>query len=85
MRATTLAEAIMLQSMEDLWDARHKAESLDFFSGHRFHACADMAEMGTEEKLKLLNLVKTISRQQNRSMLKEASARSARGQRVATF
>lgn len=54
----SLAEAVILQSMEDLWDLRHRPESLKFFSGQEFRACARIAGMSTDDKLKLLNIVK---------------------------
>lgn len=55
-----LAEAIILQSIEDLYDVRHRAGSVDFFSGESFHTCARMAGLGTGEKLKVLNLVREV-------------------------
>ncbi len=55
-----LAESIIIQSLEDLWDAQHRAESLKFFSSHNFRTCAKAAGMGLEEKLKLLTFVKKI-------------------------
>lgn len=55
-----LAEAIILQSMEDLWDAGHRAESMKFFFGEEFHMCAHMAGLSSGDKLKVLNLVRGI-------------------------
>lgn len=55
----SLAEAIILQSMEDLWDPQHRQQSLDFFSGEGFEICAGMAgltEGECQEIFKLLNL-----------------------------
>ena len=49
-----LAEAIILQSLEDLWDERHRNESLKFFNGRGFRMCSGIAGMGQAEK-KALN------------------------------
>jgi|Deesub1362A_J573_1020465.scaffolds.fasta_scaffold00027_23 hypothetical protein len=57
----TLFEAIILQSIEDLWDARHREESIEFLTGQGFHFCAKMAGMGTEERLKLMKFVKDVT------------------------
>ena len=55
-----LAEAIILQSIEDLYDGRHRTGSVDFFTGESFHTCARMAGLSTGEKLKVLNLVREV-------------------------
>lgn len=55
-----LAEGIILQSMEDLWDKQHKEDCIIFFKGKGFRDCAEMAGMSTLEQLRLLNLVKNI-------------------------
>ena len=60
MGAKKLAEAIILQSIEDLYDVRHRTGSVDFFTGESFHTCARMAGLGTGEKLKVLNLVREV-------------------------
>lgn len=55
----SLAEAIILQSMEDLWEPSHRQHSLDFFSGEGFEICSGMAgltESECQEIFKLLNL-----------------------------
>lgn len=62
MKARALAEAVILQSMEDLWDARHREASLSFFSSQDFRVCATIAGMATDDKIRLLNFVKKISK-----------------------
>jgi hypothetical protein len=58
-----LAESVILQSLEDLWDERYRAESIDFFTGREFHLFARMAGMDTEEKIRLLRMVKKANGQ----------------------
>jgi hypothetical protein len=61
MGVKSLAESIILQSMEDLSDASHRAESLAFFCGEGFRICAQMAGMNAEAQVKILELVRNIS------------------------
>jgi hypothetical protein len=56
-----LAEAIILQSIEDLWDARHRSESMSFFSGRGFSVLSKMACLSTDDQLRILNIVKEAS------------------------
>jgi len=56
-----LAEAMILQQMEDLWDPDYRLQSMEFISGRDFHLLMEMAEMGYEEKLNLMKLLKKIS------------------------
>lgn len=53
----TLAEAIILQSIEDLWDEGHKDDSLSFFRGEGFNMCAKMAGIRPDDRLRLLRLI----------------------------
>lgn len=53
-----LAEAIILQSMEDLWSPIRKKESIDFFKGEGFRLAAEMAEMSAVDKLRLLLILR---------------------------
>ncbi len=55
-----LAEGIILQSIDDLWDKHHKEDCIAFFKGKGFRDCAEMAGMATADQIKLLNLVKSI-------------------------
>lgn len=52
-----LAEAIILQSIEDLWMPTHRQESLAFFKGEAFNICAEIAGMSVLKKGKLLRLL----------------------------
>ncbi|MEW6118290.1 MAG: hypothetical protein AB1553_15555 [Nitrospirota bacterium] len=52
-----LAEAILLQSIADLWDPSLKEESIGFFTDGRFAACAEAAGMSYPQQLKLLGIV----------------------------
>jgi hypothetical protein len=52
-----LAEAIILQSIEDLWNRQQKKDCVAFFEGAGFHLCAEMSNMNTFHKKKLLKLI----------------------------
>ena len=75
-----LAEGIILQSMEDLWDKHHKEECIVFFKGKGFRDCAEMAGMTTSDQIRLLNLVKNvIENQREKRKLKFKSSRPIMG------
>ncbi len=52
-----LAEAIILQSMEDIWVHAYKNESRDFFSGKGFKICSEIAGLDAIKQFKVLNLL----------------------------
>lgn len=52
-----LAEAIILQSIEDLWDEKRRRECITFLRGEGFSVCADLAGIGVSDRLKLLRLI----------------------------
>lgn len=52
----SLAEAIILQSMEDLWDEKERADAVRFFDGDGFSACSEIAGMNFFEQLRLYNM-----------------------------
>ena len=58
MRLKNLAEAIIAQSMEDLWSPIHKRESIDFFMGESFRLTSQMAGMTAVDRLRLLLLLR---------------------------
>lgn len=58
MTLKTLAESIILQSVEDIGNPLHRAECLEFFQGNRFKECARIAGMTEKEKCRLLLIVK---------------------------
>ncbi|MDA8169114.1 MAG: hypothetical protein M0Z59_05370, partial [Nitrospiraceae bacterium] len=51
-----LAEAIILQSLEDLWDSGHRDESLEFFHGEGFGTYADLAGLGPAERAEIMKM-----------------------------
>jgi hypothetical protein len=53
-----LAEGIIVQSMEDLWDDNLREDCIAFFRGEEFRMCAELADMNLAEQLKLLDMVK---------------------------
>lgn len=55
--AKSLAEAIILQSMEDFWSNAYRQESIEFFKGEGFKICAEIAGMGHEEQSKVLEML----------------------------
>ncbi len=55
-----LAEGIILQSIEDLWNESYRGECIAFFTGREFGICAEMAGMDLQDQLKVLNLVKSV-------------------------
>jgi hypothetical protein len=57
MKAKHLAEAIIMQSIEDLWNEDHRAECIDFFTGQDFRTCASIAGIDTAGQIQILNLV----------------------------
>ncbi|TAL22276.1 MAG: hypothetical protein EPN94_11395 [Nitrospirae bacterium] len=64
MSAKTLAEAIMLQTMEDLWDKNERADAVRFFDGEGFGVCAKIAGLNFFEQLRLYNMAnKMIARE----------------------
>lgn len=56
-----LAEAIILQSIEDLWSKTHRKESLEFFTGEGFRQCADMAGMSVVERLRIMRMLRKVN------------------------
>ena len=53
-----LAEAIILQAIEDLWSPQHRGESIEFFLGEGFAKCAELAGMGIYDRLRLIRHLK---------------------------
>jgi len=60
-----LAEGIILQSMEDLWDLKLRKDSIGFFEGKGFTVCAEIAGMNLYDQVRLFNLVHGIIKRQN--------------------
>ncbi len=55
-----LAEGIILQSIEDLWDTGERRTSEHFFDSDGVSLCAEMAGMSLYDEVKLFNLVQDI-------------------------
>jgi hypothetical protein len=53
-----LAEAVILQSIEDLWSEDHREGCIKFFSGEDFRSCAQLAGMDISDQIKILGLLK---------------------------
>ncbi len=52
-----LAEAVILQSLEDLWSPSYSKESKEFFGGDGFEICAEIAGLNSEKKFRILFLL----------------------------
>jgi hypothetical protein len=61
MRLKALAEAVILQSIEDLWSNTNRRESIEFFEGEGFRHCADLAGMKVVERLKLVRMLRKLN------------------------
>jgi hypothetical protein len=55
-----LAEGIIMQSIEDLWNENLRDECISFFRGQEFGICAQAAGMSLDDQVKLLDMVKDI-------------------------
>jgi len=56
-----LAEAIILQSIEDLWDEGQRKDCLRFFRGNAFTICAEIAGLSVSAQGRLLGLIEINS------------------------
>jgi hypothetical protein len=56
----SLAEGIVVQSMEDLWDESLREDCILFFRSEEFRICAELAGIGLPEQVKLLDMVKEV-------------------------
>jgi hypothetical protein len=59
-RVRALAEAMILQSIEDLWSKTNRKKSVEFFTGEGFGLCADMAGMKVVDRLRLFRLLRKL-------------------------
>jgi hypothetical protein len=57
MNVKHLAEAVILQSIEDLWNEDRREECIRFFSGEDFRTCAGIAGMDISDQIKILSLL----------------------------
>jgi len=58
LRLKNLSEAIIVQSVEDLWSPTHKKDSTDFFMGEGFRLASEMAGMSAVDRLRLLLMLR---------------------------
>ena len=77
-RMKALADAILLQSIEDLWTDVERANCIDFFSGEGFRICSEMAGMSSDDKVKILNMVRDIIDQNSIREKKGEGSRAGR-------
>ncbi len=56
-RVKALAEAVILQAVEDLWSDTQRQRSREFFTGGAFGLFADIADMGAIERVRLLKMI----------------------------
>ena len=54
MGTRSLAEAIILQSLEDMWYPAYRKDSKKFFEGDGFKICSDIAGLIPSNKVKFL-------------------------------
>lgn len=66
MKVNHLAEAIILQSMEDLWDENLREDCITFFTGEDFRTCAAIAGMDTCEQIKILTMLSQMIKDMNK-------------------
>jgi len=57
MAVKELAETIILNSIEDLWNKEHQEECSLFFCGQGFSFWADAAGMTTSDRKKILSMI----------------------------
>jgi anti-anti-sigma regulatory factor len=57
MGVRNLAEAVMLQSIEDLWNPAHLKGSKDFFCGDAFNICSELVGLDSINKFRLIQLL----------------------------
>jgi hypothetical protein len=69
MRVSHLAEAIILQSIQDLWDKEHRQGCIEFFTGEDFRTCAALAGMSTSDQIKILNMFSGIMKGAGRPVM----------------
>ncbi len=59
MSLKTLAEGIILQTIEDLWSENCREDCITFFMGKDFRLCAELAGMELDDQVELLNMVRS--------------------------
>jgi len=77
-----LAEAILVQSLEDLWIDEERSNCIEFFSGEGFRICSQIAGMSSDDKVTILNIVGDIIDQNSGKDKKVRGIRAARGEAI---
>jgi hypothetical protein len=57
----SLAEAVILNSMEDIFDRRRRFDSLKFFSSDDFNVFAELSGMNLRSRIELLYIVRKLN------------------------
>ena len=70
--ARILAEAIILQSIEDLWHPVCKRGSLRFFEGDGFVLCSEIAGISYIKRLSMLRMLSNASQKKNLRNMRKA-------------
>ena len=68
----SLAEAVILQSIEDLWNPARKRESLLFFKGEGFRLYAGIAGINNAKRRSLLEMLAGAGAAVKRQAMQEA-------------
>ena len=63
--ARSLAEAVILQSIEDLWNPAHKRGSLNFFKGNGFAFCTELAGISYIKQLAMFRMLANAGRKKS--------------------
>jgi len=56
-RIQSLAEAVILQSIEDLFDPLQRKKSIDFFKGDDFRLCAEIAGLSAVDQIRIIRML----------------------------
>ncbi len=57
MSLDNLAEAVILQALEDLWSERYKEDSISFFAGNDFFIWSSIAGLDVRKQYMILLIV----------------------------
>jgi hypothetical protein len=68
MKVAHLAEAIVLQAIDDLWDEEQRQGCTEFFTGEDFRTCAAIAGISTSDQIKILKMFGGIMRGAGKSV-----------------
>ena len=67
MSLKNLAEAVIAQSVEDLWNPIHKRKCIEFFTGEGFRLASEMARMSTVDKLRLVLMLRRCGKKEQKA------------------